>query len=244
MKTIISILLLSFSFSAFSQYDSKGVDEISRFRPGTFWFYSGLRPGKVTKFRKYDRLIFDLCYNDWTGDLKPFNAKPNSIGFGVNLMFDVPLNKKNNIAFGWGFNYTRSHIRHDQVLFTNSADNWTKYVESTMETRSSFNYNLFSIPLEIRFRNENWKHLKVHLGGKIGYLAKATEKTTLKDADGKTVIQDYHFPDLNAIQYSAHIRFGLRNFALFGEYNFAPLFSNSKSTQLNVLRLGLSISLF
>ncbi|MGJ8661250.1 MAG: outer membrane beta-barrel protein [Bacteroidota bacterium] len=242
----LSILLITFFFSltAFSQYDGEGEDEASRFRPGGGWFYTGIRPGKTDRPRKYDRLIFDILYNDWAGDLKPFQVKPTSIGFGVNLMFDVPLPKKNTVSFGWGFNYNRTRIQHNNTLFTNIKDGWTKYVESPVDVKTSLNYNQFSIPLEIRFRKESWKHLKVHLGGKIGYLTNMNEKTRLKDESGKTKIKDYHFPDVNNLQYSAHIRFGLRNYALFGEYNFAPLFSNSMSTQINVLRLGLSISLF
>jgi hypothetical protein len=244
MKTAISILFLTYSLSAFSQYDSKGEDEISRFRPGAFWFFNGLRPGKKEKVRKYDRLIFDVFYSDWTGDLKPFKVKPISIGFAANLMFDIPLTIGNTVAFGWGVNYTLSHIQHDNTFFTDMKNGWTKYTISPINLKSSFNYNQFSIPLELRFRNESWKHFKVHVGGKIGYIVNANEKSVLKDSEGKTIIKDYHFPDLNQMQYSAHIRLGLRNFALFGEYNFAPLFSSPQSTRLSVLRLGLSISLF
>lgn len=244
MKILISILLLSFSSYSFGQYDGKGKDEISRFRPGTFWFFNGLRPGKKTNSRKYDRLIFDVFYNDWTGDLKPFQVKPSSIGFSTNFMFDVPLTTGNTVAFGWGINHTFSHIRHDNTLFTNQKESWTQYTISPLKTKSSFNYNQFSIPLEIRFRNESWKHFKLHVGGKVGYVVSANEKTILKSDNGKTTIKDSHFPDLNQLQYSAHIRFGLRNIAFFGEYNFAPLFSDAQSTKLSVFRMGLSISLF
>jgi hypothetical protein len=244
MKLLISFFLLTISFNSFGQYDSKGNDEVSRFRPGTFWYFNGLRPGKKERARKYDRLIFDVFYNDWTGELKPFNVHPTSIGFSTNLMFDVPITKGNTIAFAWGLNYTLSHIRHDNTLFTNQKDELTVYKTSPINLQSSFNYNQFSIPLELRFRNESWKHFKVHFGGKIGYLAKATEKSVLSDEWGKTVIKDSRFPDLNPLQYSAHIRIGIRNIALFGEYNFSTLFKNEKSTQLNVIRMGLSISLF
>lgn len=244
MKIFITALLMLSSFFTYSQYDSKGEDEISRFRPGTFWFYTGIRPGKENKVRKYDRLIFDILYNDWVGDLKPFKVKPSSIGFAANLLFDVPLSKGNTIAFGWGINYTFSHTQHNNTFLSDFKENSTKYITSQTNSRNSFNYNQFSIPVELRFRNESWKHLKIHIGGKIGYIARAYEKTTLKDPSGKTVIKDFHFSDLNPIQYATHIRFGLRNYSIFGEYNFAPLFANMQSTKLNIFRLGLSISLF
>jgi hypothetical protein len=244
MKLFIGTILLFSSLTSFGQYDSKGENEVSRFRPGTMWFFTGMRPAKIEKTRKYDRLIFDVLYNDWTGDLKPFNVKSTSIGFGASLMFDVPLTKGNTVAFGWGLNYNRTHITHDNTFFTDLANTWTKCAESPVNVKSSLNYNQFSIPLELRFRKENWRHFKIHIGGKIGYITGLNENTLLKDETGKTKIKDYHFPDVNNLQYSAHVRVGLRNFALFGEYNFAPLFSNSASTQLNVLRVGLSFSLF
>ncbi len=244
MKSLVLIILLFTTQIAFCQYDGKGADEASRFRPGSGWFYTGLRPAKSERPRKYDRLIFDILYNDWTGDLKPFQVKPTSIGFGTSLMFDLPLTKGNTISLGWGVNYNRTHIQHNNTFFTDLNNKSTKYSPSPVEMNSSLNYNQFAIPIEIRFRNESWKHFKVHIGGKIGYITNLNEKNVLKDETGKTKIKDYHFPDENNLQYSAHVRFGLRNFALFGEYNFAPLFSNSLSTQINVLRLGLSISLF
>ena len=55
-----------------SQYDSKVDGPISQFKAGFMWFYTGLRPAKEDKVRKYDRLIFDLTYNDWNGDSKLF----------------------------------------------------------------------------------------------------------------------------------------------------------------------------
>jgi len=244
MKLVIITILLFFSLTSFGQYDSKGEDEISRFRPGTMWFFRGIRPAKIQNQRKYDRLIFDILYNDWTGNLKPFNVKPTSIGFGASLMFDVPLNRGNTVAFGWGLNYNKTHVKHDNTFFTDVSNGWTKYTKSPVNAKSSLNYNQFSIPLELRFRNESWRHFKLHIGGKIGYITGLNEKTLLEDQTGKTKIKDYHFPDVNNLQYSAHVRVGIRSFALFGEYNFAQLFSNSASTQLNILRFGISVSLF
>lgn len=245
MKPIINYLfLLLFATTATAQYDSKGEKEISRFRPGTFWFFTGTRPAKLDKVRKYDRLIFDITYNDWKGDLKPFQVKPTSIGFGTNLLFDVPLTIGNTISLGWGLNYQRIHVQHNNTFFTNLKDGWTQYAISPVTGKASFNYNQFSIPLEIRFRKESWKHFKLHVGGKIGYITNGYQKNILDDGSGRTVIKDYHFPDINKLQYSAHLRFGVRNYALFGEYNFSQLFSNAASTQLNIFRLGLSISLF
>ncbi len=246
MKNII-LFLTSCLLTIFSngQYDSKGPNETSRFRPGIMWHYTGINPAKLEKVHKYDRLIFDITYNDWAGDVKPFEVKPSSIGFGTNIMFDVPLKKGNTVSFGWGFNHHWTHIRHDNTFFVNLATKSTEYTVQSTPFKSSLNFHQVSIPLEMRFHKESWRHFKVHVGGKIGYLFGMNENTRLENPSGKkTVIKEYNFQDNNPLQYSAHIRLGLRNYALFGEYNFSPLFTNSKSTQVNVFRLGLSISLF
>ena len=111
-------------------------------------------------------------------------------------------------------------------------------------SRCSLVGNSFSIPIELRFRNENWKHFKVHIGGKIGYQAQLASKYVSKIDGHKRVVRDNGFYDANKLIYSAHVRIGMRNWALFASYNFNKLFSNKNSTQLNAVQMGLSISLF
>lgn len=246
MKTLLLLLgFISFTTIVFGQYKSKTDDGVSRFRPGIFWHYTGLNPAKTEKVHKYDRLVFDVTYNDWVGDVDPFKIKPTSIGLGTNLIFDVPLSKGNTVSFGWGFNHHWTHIRHDQTFYNNLVKESTEYSVPPYEAKkSALNFHQISIPLEIRFHKEEWKHVKFHLGGKVGYLFGMNENEQLENPDGKTIIKSYNFQDINPLQYSVHFRFGTRNFALFGEYNFSKLFSNSASTQLNVIRIGLSVSLF
>ena len=57
MRNFLLILFVFLSAGkAYSQYNSEGKDLISRFHPGTMWFYTGLRPATPEKVRKYDRL--------------------------------------------------------------------------------------------------------------------------------------------------------------------------------------------
>jgi hypothetical protein len=98
--------------------------------------------------------------------------------------------------------------------------------------------------LEFRFRTKGWKHIKFHVGGKIGYQANIYSKVISEDKNGKYVAKDYSFADINRWVYSAHMRLGIRNWAIYGSYNLNTLFSNRASTQLNLLQLGISISLF
>ena len=247
IKYFLIIALCLIGLITFGQYDGKGEDEISRFRPGLMWFYTGLRPAKIEKVRKYDRLIFDVTYNDWSGDKEPFENHWASIGLNTNLMFDIPLVKGNKIALGIGIAHQYINIRHDQVVVIDDVNNSTSFYKpefSPVAVKSFVSGNSFSIPIELRFRNESWRHFKVHIGGKIGYQANIYSKETFNVNGHKEKNKRFSFPDQSELIYSAHVRVGLRNIALYGSYNFNTLFTNKASDQLNLLQFGISISLF
>lgn len=231
---------------ALGQYDSEG-DEISRFRPGTMWFFTGFRPAKVDKPRKYDRLIFDLHYNDWIGDLKPLKNSWASIGFNSNLMFDIPLSRKNTVALGIGIAHQLMRIQHEGRFVYDSISGASSYqVKDSLDQfkRSIFGGHSLSIPIELRFRNASWRHFKFHLGGRIGYQFNVYNKFVFQTDEGREVHKQYGLKDSARLVYSAHIRMGLRNWALYGSYSFNSLFTNAASSKLNLVQVGLSISLF
>src|SRR5574343_803525 len=116
-KLWLTLLLAILSFSLNAQYNSEGADLISRFRPGTMWFYTGLRPATPEKVRKYDRLMFDLTYNTFNGALKPFKNNWNSIGFNTNLMFEIPITKGNTVSFGIGFTHSLFSVETSGHIF-------------------------------------------------------------------------------------------------------------------------------
>ena len=247
IKNKLLIIFCLFALGASAQYDSKDEDEISRFRPGFMWFYTGLRPAKVEKVRKYDRLIFDLTYNDWAGDKNPFENHGPSIGLNTNLMFDIPLTKGNTVSIGVGVAHQYINIRHDNKLIVDEIASTTVYAPKDsfdVFRKSTLSGNSFAIPIEIRFHKESWKHFKLHLGGKIGYQANLLSKQVFNVNSHRVVNKRFGFPDENKLIYSAHVRLGFRNWALFGSYNFNTIFSNKSSTQLNLLQMGISISLF
>jgi len=244
-NSILLIGCLLIASVATAQYDSKG-ETPSMFRPGFMWFFTGVRPAKVERVRKYDRLIFDLTYNDWVGDQQPFNNHWASIGFNTNLMFDVPLTKGNTVALGIGVAHQLTRTRHDQLFTKSSNPESTNLVPKTTQTfdKNILVGNAFSMPLELRFRKESWSHFKFHIGGKIGYQANMFSKTIFGSGGDRDVVKDYGFSDLNQLIYGAHVRLGLRSWALYASYNFNPIFAESASSKLNQLQFGLSISLY
>ncbi len=245
---LIIFFLLGWGHYALSQYDGSGADEISRFRAGSMWFFTGFRPAIPEKVRKYDRLIFDLSYNDWVGDLEPFKNKWNSIGLNTSLMFDIPISKGNTVSFGTGLSHSLFRVNTMNHSFApDPTENFTVYSSSSNANnlKSSFLCgNTISIPLEFRFRTKGWKHFKFHLGGKIGYQLNMYTRSVSEGQNGRMILKDHNFADVQRLIYSAHFRIGIRNWALFGSYNLNSLFSNDNSPNLNLLQMGLSISLF
>lgn len=245
-NSIVLVIAIFYAFSLNAQYDSKG-DEKSRFRPGSMWFFTGFRPAKTEKVRKYDRLIFDLTYNDWMGDNEPFKNHWSSIGLTTNLMFDIPLSKGNKVALGIGAAHELRTIRHDNYLYADVVSNTSKYeLKDTAATfdKSSFGGNSFSIPVELRFRNESWKHFKFHIGGRVGFQANLYNKYVGNENGVRVVNKNIGFPDIQRLIYGAHFRIGMRNWALFGNYYFNPVFKKSESVKLNIIQFGVSISMF
>lgn len=239
--------ILTFQVSA--QDPSPQPDLISRFRPGVMWFFTGYRPAQTEKVRKYDRLIFDLTYNDWMGDRQPFHNKWNSIGFNTSLMFDIPITKGNTMSLGLGISHSLYRINYSYLQFQIDQNTSTTTLNDIQTfapdlDKHAFCGNSLSVPVELRFRTPKWQHFKVHLGAKVGYNFTNYTKEVFETNSGKVIVKTNNFPDVSRFMYGAHVRVGFRNFALFGAYQFSPVFSNSASTQLHVLQMGLSISLF
>jgi len=247
MKKIVSTFIFILFYSVvFGQYDSNG-DEYSRFKPGFMWNFTGLRPAKPEKAAKYDRLVFDLVYSDWIGDRDPFQNHWSSIGFNTNWMFDIPLTKGNTVSLGLGIAHQFMKIRHDNHVLGNDITGTTHFIEKDSSNnfkKSMLNGNAISIPLELRFHKDSWKHFKFHLGGRVGYQANLYSKYIYGNAGNKDIIKSIGFPDQNDLIYSAHVRFGIRNWGLYASYSFNTIFNSANSVQLSRIQFGLSLSLF
>lgn len=247
MKISLLILMTFFScLTVFAQYNAE-EDLISRFRPGTMWWFTGLKPAPEEKVRKYDRLIFDLTYNDWVGDEDLFKVSLPSLGLNTNIMFDIPITKGNTVSFGIGGCYGFSTIRHDRGFYSDFNTKETKLYSTDsliLFSKSSLVTHNFSLPIEFRFRSKGWKHVKFHLGGKLGYNAAIYNKSSYSVQDASYTIKSRDLFDAARLTYSAHVRLGIRNWAIYGQYGINPLFLSKGSSQLNHVQMGLSISLF
>ncbi len=246
MKPISLLICLLLALPVFAQYDGKDPGIASRFRPGFLWYNTGWRPAKEGKPRKYDRLMIDLTYNDWVNDSALFLVKPNSIGCNINGMWDLPLNEGNGVAIGIGVSYRYQRVSYDGAMVRDSINrstNWVLFNDTqTSYDRSVFGSHAFAVPLELRFRMKKWRHLKFHLGGFIGYRVQTFTKTWSNDK--KIVVKDQSFFDNDPLFYGIHARIGIRNWALFASYTLTKQFKSDKSTSLQPIAFGITISLF
>ena len=241
MKYLHFLGLILFSWVIQAQKNDSQL--ISRQRPGLFWYFDGLRPTKSADNHKFDRLIFDLTYSDWLGDLKPFQNRWNSIGFNTNFMKDIKFKELRFFSLGMGVGYGFSTISSDQRFMDNK-----QIVEMiNLEKSGVFDYatihaHRFYVPFELRFYTKNWNRFKFVIGGSAGLLTGFNQ--TLIGRDGLKQEKSNLKSNVQVLNYGIHCRFGLRNIAFFGSYQINSLFRERGNPNIHPLQLGLSLSLF
>jgi hypothetical protein len=234
------VLLTLLVFSTIRAQDSL---LISRHRPGLFWFFDGLRPTKSTDNHKYDRLVFDLTYNDWSGDLKPFQNRLNSIGVNVNFMKDIKFKKTKVFSLGMGLGYGFSSISSEQKFAVqNNIIEFSTIQKSSIYDYSRIKTHRFFMPLELRFSTKKWNRWKFAVGGSFGINARMNQR--LIGSDGSKMESTNLNSSASQLNYGIHTRLGYRNFSLFGSYQINNLFRGRGNPDLHLFQLGLSISLF
>lgn len=243
------VCLASVSFS-YGQDNYSDTNLISRFRPGFMWFFTGVNPAEAEKVRKYDRLMVGIHSNQLMGDsLKPYQKNAGaSIGFFTQFAADIPLVKQNKMSFGIGLGYKFTSVRLNGSLIRESDTKSTRYInlENPDFSKTVFKVHELYVPLELRFRTGKWKHVKFHIGGRVGWQFSAKTKEFLKYTmdNTNTTITKKGFYDLNPLQLAGTARIGIRNWAIYGSYQFLPYFKHAQSTQLNGFELGIALSLF
>lgn len=230
-----------------AQYNAKDDGLVSRFKPGIGWYFSGTKPYKEKKLRKYDRFIIDIAYNDWQGDRDLFQSPWQSLGFNMALMADKVIAKNNTFSIGYGLGFSHYNNKTNKDLERDAQQGTTLFSPFVSEegiTRNKFTANYIEVPLEFRFKTKGFKHFKFMIGGKFGYQLNSFSKTIQEDQGQRHIVKIYNFPDNNKFRYGATVRIGIRNWALFGAYYFSELFTNDDSVQLTPVSMGISISLF
>lgn len=242
--------LLTFTlFVAGFGFSQDADDQLqTRYRPGFMWFYHGINKAPDEKVRKYDRLILDVTYNDWHSKTQqPFQNRPFSIGMNISTMWDIPLTKGNTSSFGIGFQYGLFKVDMNDFLVRNETLKRTELVldkNAYNIDQAHFKHHQLAVPIEWRLRGKNWKHAKFHIGAKASYAFNPSMTLITHDGKYSDKNKSVGFSDFNHFSASAHLRFGIRNWAIYGSYSLFPLFKNKESIQLIPFQFGVSLSLF
>ena len=97
------------------------------------------------------------------------------------------------------------------------------------------------MPFELRFRGaRERKKFKFYPGFKVGLVFEYFHKHRIESDKYK----EFNFPQVNVFHYGPTFRMGVDNFMIFGYYDMATLFNDSKSSQLQLFSAGISIGWF
>ena len=216
-------------------------------KPGIMRFYVGLTAPPPDRPDKFDRFNTDFFWNSWIGDQNGVKTKFYALGHAINLMFDVPFDKKGRVGLGIGFGYSHFSVRtNGEMNFIPTPDNQSFYTElapydgpNRWINRSVFNF--VEVPFELRFRaaRERGK-FKFYPGFKAGFMVEYFHKWRIEGAEYK----EFNFPDINRFHYGPTIRIGIDNVMLYGYYDLAPLFESEYSSKLQLFGAGISIGWF
>lgn len=213
----------------------------SKFKPPLFWHFTGMKPSNGVWVPRYDRLMFDIKYNDFVNptSIHVFNTKWSSIGFGTQFVFDIPMNPNNTAGFGIGIGYHFSKFVHGKSVLPIAGRNYD-FVDSGNFDKSIMRTHAFFIPVEFRFRTKGIQHFKFHIGSNIGY---RYGNNKIYQGEATTKTKTGKMGNFQWLYLDVHVRLGIRNVALIASADMFPIFSKT-TTKYVPISLGITLSLF
>lgn len=214
-------------------------------KPGAMRLYSGIWAPPPDRPDKFDRFNTHFFWNSWLGDLNGVKTKFYAIGHEINLMFDVPFDKKGRVGMGIGLGYSHFSLRTngEMVFIDDGQDLYTQLNPYTGPDRwiNRTVFNFVEVPFELRFRaaRERGK-FKFYPGFKAGLMFEYFHKHRVQSNEFK----EFNFPQINYLHYGPTFRMGVDNFMIFGYYDLAPIFRDDKSSHLQLFGAGISIGWF
>lgn len=249
MKQVSLILLFHFLFGFFSIGQTNPYDHpFHKRRPGIFRLYTGFSAPDENSPDKFDRFNTDFYWNSWLGDNNGTTTQFYALGHNINMMFDIPFQKKSVFGIAIGLGYSHFCVRHDGDFdfMTSPGETNPSYTSLGVYTGPSrwINrtvFNFVEVPFEIRIRaaRERGK-FKFYPGFKVGFMVENYHKWRI----GKNEYKEFNFPDLNRLHYGPTIRIGFDNIMLFGYYDMITLFNHSSSNKLQLFSVGVSVGWF
>lgn len=251
MKKLIIILLLACTVQPAMAQEDDDEDKkerrhpFLRRRPGIMRLYTGIVAPPPDRADKFDRFNTSFFWNSWLGDVNGVKTKFYAIGHEINLMFDVPFGKKGRVGLGIGLGYSHFSLRTNGEIFfiDDGTDLYSELAPYTGESRwiNRTVFNFLELPFELRFRSARERgKFKFYPGFKAGVMFEYFHKHRV----GTDEFKEFNFPKINLFHYGPTFRMGVDNIMIYGYYDLAPIFSDQKSSQLQLFSVGISIGWF
>ncbi|MBT8393924.1 MAG: PorT family protein [Bacteroidia bacterium] len=168
-----------------------------------------------------------------------------SSGFHLGFIRDMPINKRRNLALGFGIGYSWNSF--NQNLLISKGSN-SIYVYSNIDDDIAFSKNKFSqhlveIPFEFRWRSSSateYKFWRIYTGFKTSYVAANSSKYK-----GEPQNEKYkNIKDFNDLQYGLTLSVGYNTWNFYLYYALNPIFDanallNNESMDMNAIKIGL-----
>ncbi len=185
----------------------------------------------------YVGLTINLLYN-----------LPNSIdqsgfsgGLHMGVSRDMPINKRRNLAIGWGLGYSIN--TYGQNLFLGEDATTGESIFSSLERvrfeKNRFLTHIIESPIEFRWRTsvpDTHKFWRIYTGIKVGYMHYFSARFL---QTGNRVYQS-KIDELNRWRVGATFTFGWNTFNFHFYYSLNPLFN--KNAMIGNEQVGLSIA--
>lgn len=208
--------------------------------------YTGLSAPDENTPERFDRFNTDFYWNSWLGNSGGTTTAFYALGHNINLMFDIPFQKRSVFGIAIGFGYSHFCVRHDGDFTFSTTSGGEEYTllapyngPNRWINRTVFNF--VEVPFEIRLRSARERgKFKFYPGFKAGFMVENYHKWRI----GSKEYKEFNFPDLNRLHYGPTLRIGVDNIMLFGYYDMTYLFTNTNSNKLQLFAVGISIGWF
>jgi hypothetical protein len=251
-KAIIIAILFIISNPVIAQEDGEDKKDkkerkhpFQKRKPGLMRLYSGIWAPPADRPDKFDRFNTHLFWNSWIGEQNGVETKFYAIGHEINMMFDIPFDKKGRVGIGIGAGYSHFSLRtNGEMQFIDDGSGLYTQLNPYSGPNRWINrtvFNFAEIPFELRFRSARERgKFKFYPGFKAGLMFEYFHKHRI----GADEFKEFNFPQINLFHYGPTLRIGVDNIMIFGYYDLAPIFNEGKSSQLQLFAAGISIGWF
>lgn len=168
-----------------------------------------------------------------------------SVAVNFNIMdYELKLFKRNiMLVTGLGLTYNNYRFKSDSYLASNTSQVTPVTATGVNLKKNKLVASYLTVPLLIEFNTSSNPRKTVHLAaGVIGGLRVGSHLKLVKEEGNKeSKSKSYDDFNLNPFRYDATVRFGFRDFTIFGSYNMAGLFKDNKGPEIYPLTLGIRL---